>query len=289
MGEAKNNNVRVGVAGWSYKDWDGPVYPADKPKKFDQLAFVASYVDTIEINSTFYHPGPRKNAESWARRTEEFENFRFTVKLWQKFTHEDGDFGEEEVDMARTVPEVLDDAGKLGAVLAQFPWSFKNEEKSRELMNRVLDAFSDFPLAVEVRHDSWDTEPFYKMLEEHNVAFVNLDQPLIGHTLKAVGHRTAKLCYCRFHGRNYENWFRDDAGRDDRYDYLYSGEELGPWKERVEKMSEECGEVYVIANNHYKGQSMANALQFKFMLGHEVEVPDTVGETFPEIASMIEK
>src|SRR5688572_23951821 len=85
-----NSEIRVGPAGWSYDDWKGLVYPEKAGAKFDQLAYIATYFDTIEINSSFYRPPTSVMAKSWVRRTAHNKEFKFTAKLYQKFTHERG-------------------------------------------------------------------------------------------------------------------------------------------------------------------------------------------------------
>ena len=213
--------IRVGPAGWSYPDWEGIVYPADKPRGFDPLQYLARFFDTIEINSTFYRPARPDVARRWARRVAENEHFKFTAKLWQRFTHQrDAAWSSDEVDLAREGLDALADEGRLGAVLIQFPWSFKAVEASQEWLADVLGAFADYPLVVEVRHASWNQPRFYEWLAERGSGFVNIDQPLFGRSIEPSSRATGRVGYVRLHGRNYEDWFREGAGRDARYDYL---------------------------------------------------------------------
>jgi len=276
--------VLAGVAGWSYKDWEGVVYPSPLPRNFDPLSYLAEFLDVIEINSTFYNPGPAKNAEAWAKRVSGNPGFIFTVKLWQKFTHQlDGQFTEEDVAAASAIPSKLAEHGLLGAVLVQFPWSFKNGEVERGRLMRILESFSSFPLAVEVRHASWDAEPYYEILREKGAAAVNMDLPLTKTTMKSLANVTAPHAYLRLHGRNYRHWFDKEAGRDQRYDYLYSEQELRPWKGRIERMAKEAEKVYVIANNHFRGQAVANALMIMGMTGREIRPPEPLSKAFPRL------
>jgi uncharacterized protein YecE (DUF72 family) len=113
--------IRVGPAGWSYKDWEGFVYPEKPGPKFDPLAYLARFFDTIEINSSFYRPPSASTANSWARRVAHNRGFKFTAKLYRTFTHERGtQTQKDEVDF-RTGIDPLSDAGRLGALLLQFP------------------------------------------------------------------------------------------------------------------------------------------------------------------------
>src|SRR5207237_7224681 len=148
--------LRLGPAGWLYKDWEGIVYPREKPSCFDPLRYIADFFDTVEINSSFYGPPLPKTTTSWINRVKDHHQFRFTAKLWKRFTHErDKAWTRSEVDQVRHGFDVMMDAGKLGAVLLQFPWSFKRTEENREWLRDVVRTFGSYPLVVEVRHTSW--------------------------------------------------------------------------------------------------------------------------------------
>lgn len=278
--------IRFGVAGWSYDDWYGPVYPADRKGKrsFDPLAYLARYFDTIEINSTFYRPPAERSAASWVRRVAGNPAFRFTAKLYQRFTHERADaWTTDEVDEVRRGFTPLLEAGRLGCVLVQFPWSFKRDAASREWLDDLVGAFAEFPLAVEVRHSSWNVPEFYASLRERGVGAVNIDQPMFGRSIAPGARVTAALGYVRLHGRNYENWFRDGAEAHERYDYLYTKDELDGWLDRIHEVARQAQETYVITNNHFRGQAPTNALMLRQMNGEPVEIPTGLREAFPGV------
>jgi uncharacterized protein YecE (DUF72 family) len=270
------------VAGWDYQDWWGKVYPAERPKGFDPLSFLTRYFDTIEINSTFYRPATARSAAAWAKRASRNPSFKFTAKLWQRFTHQrDAAWSTDEVTLAQEGLKPLADAGRLGCVLAQFPWSFKRTPESREWLDDVLAAFAAFPLAVEVRHSSWNVPEFYASLAERGVGAVNIDQPVFKNSITPGARVTADVGYVRLHGRNYENWFRDDAEPHERYDYLYSASELQPWLERIHEVAERARETYVITNNHYAGQGATNAAMLRKLYGGgDVEVPPELEQCY---------
>lgn len=275
--------IRFGVAGWDYKDWWGPVYPTNRPRGFDPLAYLARYVDTIEINSTFYGPASAKSAAAWARRVAENRRFRFTAKLYQRFTHQREEaWTRDEVEEAREGFAALQEAGRLGVVLLQFPWSFKRDDASREWLDDLVKAFHEFPLAVEVRHSSWNVPEFYAALRDRGIGAVNIDQPVFRHSIKPGAQVTSGIGYVRLHGRNYGNWFRDKAESHERYDYLYSKEELHEWLDRIHEVAERAQETYVITNNHYRGQGAANALMLRAMHGDPVAVPPELAAAFRE-------
>lgn len=249
--------LRIGPAGWSYKDWNGTVYPEPRPPDFDELAFIAERFNCIELNNTFYRPAAARMSESWARRTP--DGFVFTAKLWQRFTHEADDWGDAEVATYRDGLAPLREAGKLGAVLAQFAWSFRDGGASRDRLRRIADAFRDAPLVVEVRHVSWADAP--SLFRELGIGWCNVDQPASATSIQGTAHVTSSVAYVRLHGRNAKAWFTPGAGRDDKYNYLYSEAEIGEWVEKTRRMDAEAEQTYVIANNHFRGQAVTNAVQ----------------------------
>lgn len=277
--------VRFGVAGWDYKDWWGPVYPAAKPRGFDPLAYLAKYFDTIEINSTFYRPADRKAAERWASRVAHNQNFKFTAKLWQRFTHErETAWTADQLGAVRESMEPIAEAGRLGCLLAQFPWSFKRTDESREWLDDLIGAFAAFPLAVEVRHASWNVPEFYASLAERGVGVVNIDQPVFSNSIKPGAQVTADVGYVRLHGRNYENWFSERAESHERYDYLYTTEELKPWLDRIHEVAKRARDTYVVTNNHYRGQAAVNAAMLRKLYGEPVvEVPPELEEVYRSV------
>ena len=278
--------IRVGVAGWDYRDWKGPFYPARSPKGFDPLGFTARYVDLIEINSTFYRPPEPDWARRWrdrARAGAASHSFRFTVKLWQRFTHQRKEaWTRDELKQFRDGVAPLHRSKMLGALLAQFPWSFRNSDENREWLEDVHRAFASYPLVVEVRHESWNVPEFYEWLTEQGIGFVNVDQPLFSKSIKPSARSTSHVGYVRVHGRNYRDWFRKAAGRDERYDYLYTPAELEPWVERTQAVAAQPGteEVDVVFNNHYKAQAVVNALQFESMPDRDVQAPERLFDPY---------
>jgi uncharacterized protein YecE (DUF72 family) len=284
--KATESNIRFGPAGFMYKDWEGIVYPQPKPPHFDQLRYISEFFDTVEINSSYYGPPLPRTTAAWAKRVHDNANFRFTAKLWKRFTHErDRAWNTEEVDQVRAGFDVLMDSGRLGAVLLQFPWSFRRTEENREWLGDVIRTFSQYPLVCEVRHVTWMQPEFLRGLEEAGVGFVNIDQPLYHDSVGPTSLVTSHVGYVRVHGRNYKDWFREKAPVEQRYNYLYSAEELEPWAERTKEIAADPAtrEVYVVTNNHYKGKAVANALMMKSMItGQPAPAPPGVAEAYGE-------
>jgi uncharacterized protein YecE (DUF72 family) len=282
----RSTRIRVGPAGWHYKDWEGIVYPPRAGKSFDPLSYLADYCDTIEINSSFYAPPRPEDAAAWARRVANNPRFRFTAKAWSKLTHERKD----EESLATDCEEVrrslapISDRGLLGALLIQFPWSFRSSPENLKYLEKLLRLLGELPLVLEVRHASWEDPQFYSFLQEQRAGFCNIDQPLIGKSVRLSAHVTSAIGYFRLHGRNYRNWFKENAGRDARYDYLYSKPEIRHIAHFVQQVSEHAEETYVIANNHFRGQALVNAIDLLQELdASPPAVPPLLAEAYPHL------
>lgn len=275
----ETTKIRVGPAGWSYKDWEGVVYPPHG-SKFDPLGYLARYFDTIEINSPFYRIPPPTHAKSWVKRVASNENFRFTTKIFRGFTHETGPLADADAKAFRNYLDPLMDAGRLGAILMQFPWSFKNTPESRAKLVELFEAFKDYPKSLEVRHATFQEPELYAFLDDHDVGWVNVDQPLFHDSVKPADTVTGPVAYARLHGRNYEKWFAHGESWE-RYNYLYSAQELEPWVERIEHMAT-SKDTYVITNNHFRGQAILNAGDLKESLGQDATLPPQLKEAYPD-------
>jgi len=294
-----SSHIRVGTAGWSYKDWEGVFYPhAMRHRKEHPLEYVARCFDVVEINTSFYGHIKPELAKLWVRRAAAVNpNFLYTAKLHRSFTHSPAAVvgptsaatirpSDEDEKLAREGLEALASEGKLGALLIQFPFSFKNTGLNREYLETLLRQFIEYPRVVEVRHSSWDNPETLAEFEQKNVAFCNVDQPLIGRSLEPTEHVTSPVGYVRLHGRNYDQWF-DADNRNDRYNYLYSASELAGWKDKIARIAERAEVTYVITNNHFEAKAGANGLQLKHMLtGERVKAPETLLQHYPELKSI---
>jgi uncharacterized protein YecE (DUF72 family) len=279
----------IGTAGWSYEDWEGIVYPPQKGRGFHPLIYLADYINIVEINSTFYRPASAALSVSWLKKVEGHPDFLFSVKLHQVFSHQRKNFSQKDVDDFKAGIELLRVRNRLAALLIQFPWSYARTPANEEYLLRLFGLFGGYPLALEVRHASWDTPGFYEMLRANGAAFCNIDQPLFKNSIEPSAVSTnPDFAYVRLHGRNTKNWFREEAGRDDRYDYLYTKDELDGWIDRIRELGTKSGKVYVITNNHYRGQAMANALQIRNMItGEKVDVPELLLEKYPVLREIV--
>jgi len=183
----------------------------------------------------------------------------------------------------------LREAGKLGAVLIQFPWSFKNDREEHSYLTQLIERFKDYPLVVELRHDSWIKPTIFQTLEDFGVGFCNIDQPLFDDSIKPSAEVTSAIGYVRLHGRNYGNWFREDADVMERYDYLYPLHELESWLPRIKEVAAKAKETFVITNNHARGQSLVNAFELLAEIEEQrVPAPAKLIESYPRLVESVE-
>jgi uncharacterized protein YecE (DUF72 family) len=167
--------------------------------------------------------------------------------------------------------------------VAQFPISFKNTDENRDYLRKLIGRFQDYPLAIEVRHSDWNDRSLLREFTRLGVGFVNVDQPLVGKALRGTTHVTASTGYVRLHGRNYQQWFSAKKS-EDRYNFLYTPDQLEHWKERIEEISEQAERTFVVANNHYLGKAAANASELKSMLsGKKIKAPPELMKTYPQL------
>jgi len=295
--------VRIGTAGWAYKDWDGVFYPPGMHRRRHPLEYLARFFDTTEINTSFYGPLKPELAKLWCKKVASVnKDFLFTAKLYRAFTHSPIAVMEptsaatirptdEDEIRTREGLDAIANEGRLGALLIQFPVSFKNTSLNREYLERLLRQFIEYPRVLEVRHSSWNDAETLAAFAQQNVGFCNIDQPLLGRSLAPTEHVTSTIGYVRLHGRNYEHWFADQGSdtdnRNDRYNYLYNERELAGWKQRIARVAERAQATYVITNNHFESKAGVNALELKAMIsGRRVQAPSTLIEKYPELKNI---
>ena len=288
-------------------------YPKRRSKSFDELAFYAEHFDTVEVNNTFYAQPRAEVCRGWAERTP--DGFEFSVKLFQKFTHpkmykervekalpEDARteaaavdslvaVNAADLDEFRRGVEPLAASGKLGALLAQFPPSFKDSPRSREYLIALLRAFKDYPIAVELRHKSWSDTigDTLNVLNAFKAAWVQIDEPKFRFSIRQnYLPNVTSFYYMRLHGRNAAQWWTHDKS-EDRYNYLYTAGELQEFSETAKAAKALVKKSYLYTNNHFSSKSVVNAVMLKAQLGQPIEgeYPDSLVETYPELASII--
>ncbi len=300
------SNLRIGTSGWNYPagrgTWNGIFYPAvtrgrrekgaARPK-LDELAYYAEHFDTVEVNTTFYGQPRAPVAQTWVDRTP--SGFEFSLKLYRKLTHADisgvPSLDPDCIDDYRRGIEPLAKAGRIGALLAQFPPSFKQTPQSQDYLDSLLGSFRDYPVAVELRHRSWsdDFTSTLSLLNSHQAALTQIDEPKFKVSIRQNQlPNVTGFYYMRLHGRNAAQWWKHDKS-EDRYNYLYSADELKPFSGTADAARRLVKKLYLYFNNHFASKAVVNAVMIKEQLGEPVTgvYPQAFVERYPETASIV--
>lgn len=266
-----SNLPRIGTAGWSYPQWNGLVYPKTFSGGTHPLEILARSFDVVEINSSFYQPLKPEVVKLWMKKVQANPRFQFTAKLHQRFTHA-REFDDAEIAAFKEGILPLMRARKLGALLMQFPWSFKFTAENREFFIKLRRTFGEFPLVAEMRHSSWLAEEAVGTFLDYRVGFCNIDQPEYTRAMPPTAYLTSGVGYVRLHGRNPQNSlgaYDKLAPRNRQHDYLYSESELAEWKKRIETVGHYAEATFVIFNNDVGAKSVVNAMQLRSMMTGE--------------------
>ena len=297
-------SIHVGTSGWNYPTgkgtWNGVFYPARRSRGFDELRYYAEHFDIVEVNSTFYRMPDAGMTERWAQRTP--QDFQFAIKLFQKFTHpdmylasagvKDWSLSLGDVDAFRAGIAPILDAGKFAALLVQFPTSFHSDITTREYLSWVLEMFAGYPIAVELRHETWfaPEAETTKRLAEGGANLVIADSPerTSGVFLPQASKKTPEVLYLRLHGRNGAAWWQHKQ-MEDRYNYLYSPAELAPIAEAATEASRAGRKVMAFLNNHFSAKAVANAAILRSQLGQTVPglYEREMVHRYPELAGIV--
>jgi uncharacterized protein YecE (DUF72 family) len=283
----------IGTAGWSYKDWVPSFYPKNQSAGFDWLQFYSHYFNCVEVNSTYYAYLSPKIVEGWIRKVVDAEDFLFTVKLHQDFTHKK-DFNQQKIKAVSYNLDMLAKAERLGGLLIQFPYSFSFDNTTANYVRKLRDIFQTYNCFVEVRHKSWVKKEALEMFKKLNLTYCTIDQPQIGEAIPFEPIITNSKAYLRFHGRNVKAWLKsiNSYGKkqtyeeqSERYKYLYSPGELVEIDQKIKSIQEKVKEIYVIMNNHPQGDAIANAFELIHLLEEKdkVQMPSTIVKAYPRL------
>jgi uncharacterized protein YecE (DUF72 family) len=250
-----SSRVYVGTSGYSFPDWVGPFYPAGTRNE-NMLPFYAERFPAVEINVTYYRMPDRPLFERMVRRTP--EGFRFVVKGYKGMTHDPEEWkGGAICEPFLRALEPLRDAGRFSGLLLQFPWSFRNREESRRHLNELRRRLPEIPLFAEFRRDDWNRPPVFRFLEDRRIGFCSVDEPDLEGLMPPVHRITNGQAYVRLHGRNRDAWWGRSSK--DRYDYLYSKEQLREWVAKIRSTLAKTEYTFIFFNNCYAGQAADNA------------------------------
>jgi uncharacterized protein YecE (DUF72 family) len=296
-------DIKIGTSGYSYagpppKGWFGVFYPEKKHKGFDELKYYSQIFNTCEINNTFYRPPSPAVTKAWSNKTP--DDFSFSIKLCQKFTHptkitrkkSDDEWEpptQKDFDEFRAGLLPMADAGKLGALLLQYPAGFHCTATNIEEVEKTLRWFYDYPKVVELRHKSWSEEgaAVKRLLEEYRASEVLIDEPKFATSIRQESPAIGDICYFRAHGRNAKTWWRPKESWE-RYDYQYSRAEIKQHAERIKAAATKPGvkKVFGLYNNHARANSAANAIMLVQELGLRLKAmpPEAMLTKFPQLA-----
>ncbi|MEJ5230151.1 MAG: DUF72 domain-containing protein [Pseudothermotoga sp.] len=253
----------IGTSGYYFSDWIGTVYPEGLPKS-QLLKYYANVLNlnAVELNFTYYTLPTYKTIVSMLRKTP--ATFFFTVKLPSSATHEGwktASLPEEDIDKTMMALQPMIAEGRLKMLLAQFPYSFRYCEENVEYLKKLSEKIEQ-PIAVELRHSSWDNENAYKFFKSHQICLVTVDEPQIKDLFPYRPVAISKISYFRFHGRN-DKWF---VSATERYNYEYSEQQLKDFAKDIVNLMEESENVFVFFNNCYRGKAMKNALMLRSII-----------------------
>ncbi|MBN1347530.1 MAG: DUF72 domain-containing protein [Phycisphaerae bacterium] len=255
-------DILIGTSGYSYRDWVGPIYPEGTPQS-EYLRLYTQMFPTVELNFSFYRQPEPAMLERMLQTSQ--GKLGFAVKAFREMTHEvSPDRFQAVADQFRHGIRPLEQAGKLEAVLLQFPYSFHYTRDNREYLARLTDRLAGLPLAVEFRNSEWFHRRVFDGLRKFNLSLVSVDEPRLPKLPPPVEEVTAPLAYVRMHGRNAEKWW--DGDNQSRYDYLYNDDELHEWLGRLAAMAEKASRMLVFFNNHWRGQAAQNAKRLMEMI-----------------------
>ncbi|MQA04064.1 MAG: DUF72 domain-containing protein [Streptosporangiales bacterium] len=284
--QGADGTVKVGTASWTDKTllasgW----YPSDATTPEARLKYYAEQFPLVEVDSTYYSPPNENVARSWVERTP--PGFTFNVKAFSLLTQHptkpralykdlrpettknvylkdlDDDVVEQVWERFLGALQPLHEAGKLGALLFQFPQWFVIGKRNREYILRCRERADPMPICVEFRNKTWLSEENERetldFLEKYALPYVCVDMPQ-GHTssVRPVVAATADLAVIRFHGHS-DNWTSRDIY--ERFGYLYSGDEVAAWAPRVRELAGQAREVHSLWNNCYSDYAQRNARQ----------------------------
>ena len=258
------HEIRIGTSGYSYEDWRGVFYPPDLPKG-EMLTYYARYFNTVEINSTYYSIPHRAVFYHMGRKTP--ADFDFIVKVHQEVTHIRQQPAQSMSDLIEAI-RPLDEMAKFSGFLAQFPYSFKNTPENRDYLVHIKELCGVYPLFVEFRNWTWNQPMVEELLREHEIGYVNVDQPRLRGLLPPQDIVTTDTGYVRFHGRNTKEWWK--GTNETRYNYLYTKEELTEWVGRIGNILKRSTRGYIFFNNHPQGKAVQNATLLKEILNDQL-------------------
>jgi uncharacterized protein YecE (DUF72 family) len=274
------SKMLFGVAGWDYPDWNNIVYPLCVK---DKLAYIAQYVDLVEINSTFYRVPSSASVKKWlSSGLAQNQNLLFSVKLHQNFTHNYTALTSNDMEQFVSILEPFYQHKRLFCILAQFKYDFIFSSETALHLQKLTKMFDATKMVFEFRHSSWQNEVALSFIKSLGANIANLDYPIGKESFNLPLCNAGSITYFRLHGRNKKAWFDKKAGRDETYNYFYNKEELEEIKGRIQTLAKSNKPLAIIGNNHFQGKALANILQLRsFITEQKINIPQNFLRHYP--------
>jgi uncharacterized protein YecE (DUF72 family) len=253
--------IYFGTSGFSYDDWVGNFYPVGMPKR-EWLTYYAREFNTCEVNSTFYALPKLSSVKAMVEKTG--EEFLFSIKANQEMTHQRKD-NAPVFEAFRQILEPIITVGKLGCILAQFPYSFRFNRHNWDYLAWFRERLGELPVVIEFRNVQWLRNEVFDWLRHQDLGFCCVDEPQLPNLLPALAEVTSGIGYIRFHGRNSAKWWQHEQAYQ-RYDYSYTPQELSEWLPKIQKLDSIAEKTFIFANNHWRGQAVSTIRQLRVML-----------------------
>jgi uncharacterized protein YecE (DUF72 family) len=268
--------IHCGPSGWAHAQWQGIFYPHVKSKDFHQLEYCGRFFNTIELTSSFFAPLRPELSQLWCRQVKSNPSFQFSARVWRKLT-QTAQNEAKDIAAFREGLRPIEESGKLGAVLMQFPAGFRFNAENRTSFLNLRRELKHLPLVAEFRHSSWMEEDALRMLIDYHVGFCNVDQPEHSRAMPPTAFQTSPIAYIRLEGRSYDG------------PYQYTADELAEWTHRIRKASRFAKRTFVVLGNDAGARSLVNTFQMKQLLGMEnTRAPRELVRRFPKELSMVQ-
>ncbi|MBI4652599.1 DUF72 domain-containing protein [Candidatus Desantisbacteria bacterium] len=263
--------INIGTSGFSFPDWIGTIYPKSI-KKENMLSYYEKELGfkTLEINFTYYTLPSQKALQGMNNKTG--ADFKFVIKAFKGLTHDIWNERKEIIDNKKifdkfiySIDPLVKDS-KLSCIIAQFPYSFHHTEGNLEYLKFFKDRFGEIPVIIEFRNSDWVTDNTFTFLKNMRMGYCIVDEPGLKNLMPYYPAVTSDIAYFRFHGRN-KNWFSVPAS--ERYNYLYSEQELNEFLPGIIKISGKSKTTFVFFNNCHAGSAAKNAITLAKMIGQK--------------------
>ncbi|HOW51471.1 MAG TPA: DUF72 domain-containing protein [bacterium] len=256
--------ILIGTSGFDYPEWKGVFYPEDLARP-SFLIYYKEHFRALELNFSYYRMPTAAQLSRLVERSG--GKLLFSIKGHASLTHEVTSGWKAAAAEFRTALAPLVQEKLLAAVLLQFPTSFHYNDANRRYLNDLTETFAGLPLTVEFRGADWMSRRVFDALAKRKIALCSTDMPTLKGLPPSLDIVTGDISYVRFHGRNEAHWW--GSGVSERFDYLYTEQELAGWVPRLRTMADSASRLFVFFNNHVRGKAVINARMLADLLARD--------------------